>query len=322
MSREPAAATATPPARPGRAHLLLIVNPRASRLRPRELEAVGDALRATFGVSTVRTEGPGHATQLAREAADGGYDAVAVVGGDGTGSEAAAGLMGSETPMACLPAGCTNVFARSIGTLRDPVAAARRLAARPLAPRSIDLGTVNGRPFLSASGIGFSASMSAAADRAPDRKARLGQLHFTVTGLSELGSRYLRRPPRMRIEVEGRSAHAITAIIQNSHVLTYFGPREITVCEGAGYETGSLSLTLLRRAGPRDVPSVVARLVTGSASAVTAHPQAESLPDLREAVVYADDDDAPLPLEADGEYLGLHRRIAYGVAPAALRVLA
>lgn len=316
---------ARPPVAAGRRQLLLLANPRASALRAGQLEAVTRILAGGFGVTPVTTEGRGHATGLARDAAGAGYDLVAVAGGDGTASEAAAGLAGSPVALACLPTGVTNVFARSLGIPRTAVAAAERLVAAAtggrLCTRTVDLGLVNGRPFLYMSGVGFSASMTATADDAAHRKAHLGQLHFTAAALSELASRYLRNPPRMRIEAGGFTAEGVTALVQNSHVLTYFGPREIRVCEGAGLATGSLSLTSLRRARAHEMPSVVGRLVSGRPAAVTAHRQVDAFPGIRSATITALGD-AALPVEADGEFLGEHRVVEYGVAPGALRVLA
>ena len=315
---------ARPVVRPPQTHLLLLVNPRASGRPGGDLDAVRRTLAAGFGVTAVATEGRGHATELAREAASAGYDLVVVAGGDGTTNEAAGGLSGTGVAMACLPVGCTNVIARSLGTPRTPRAAAERLVAAArddrLGSHAVDLGLVNGRAFVSMSGVGFSASMTATADDAAHRKAHLGQLHFVASAFSELARRYLRDPPRMRVEADGRTAEGVTAIVQNSHVLTYFGPREVRVCEGAGLETGSVSITSLRRARPGEVASVVGRLVTGSATAVTAHPQVDAFPHVRQATITALDG-APLPVEADGEYLGEHRVVEYGVAPGALRVV-
>lgn len=300
---------------------MLLVNPCASRAHLDELAAAVRALRGEFGVTVRHTEARGHAAALAMEAALEGYELVVAAGGDGTSSEAAQGLAGSATAIACLPTGCTNVFARAIGTPRRPVDAARRLAelaSGGLPTRAIDLGTVNGRHFVCASGVGFSASMTAAGDASPERKARFGQMHFVAAGVSELARRYLRDPPRMRVTGGGRSADGVTAVVQNARALTYFGPREIHACSAAGLDTGAISLTLLRRALPRDVAPVVLRLLSRR---VSDHHQIESFPALQEATVVTLDD-RPLPLEADGEFLGEHRRIEYGVAPGALRVLA
>ena len=93
------------------------------------------------------------------------------------------------------------------------------------------------------------------------------------------------------------------------------------LCERAGLDTSALSLTLLRRARPLDVAAVVMRLLAGRTGAVSAHAQVEALAGLREATVTLVDGD-PLPVDADGEYLGEHHRIVYGVKPAALRVIA
>lgn len=308
-----------------RAQLLLVVNPRASRVRPGDAEAVAQALRAGFAVTTVATDGRGHATQIARAAAEeGSADVVAVVGGDGTASEAAAGLAGRPTPLAVLPAGCTNVLARSLGMPRRLGPAVERLAgigrSGDLRPRPVDLATVNGRPFVCTAGVGFSASMTATADAAPGAKARLGQAAFAAAAVSELAGRYLRRPPRMRVEGAGDAAEGITLMVQNSHALTYFGPREIRLCDAAALDSGALSITLLRRARPAELPGVVRRLVSRRAP-VAGHPQIVAFPHLRTATVTAVGPD-PLPLEADGEFLGEHRRIEFGVLPGALGVVA
>jgi diacylglycerol kinase family enzyme len=308
-----------------RTHLRLLVNPLASRFRESDREAVTRALRPRFAVSSALTEAAGHATELARAAAEEGYDVVAVLGGDGTVSQAAGGLVGAPTPMACLPAGVTNVFARSIGTPRDPVAAAARLAELAeqgrLDARAVDVGTANGRHFLYTAGVGFTAAMAETADRAPERKATLGQLHFAAAAFSEIGGRYLRNPPRMRVRgADGLDEEGVTVVLQNCHALTYFGPRQIRLSDAAGLQTGGLSLTLLRRSRPLDVASVIARLLSGRTNAVARHPHVAARPMLA-AVTVDSVGGEPLPLDADGEFLGSFRRVAFGVEPAALRVV-
>ena len=306
----------------GRRHVRLLVNPTVSRLRDGDVEAVTRALEPVFFVTSVHTEAGGHATELAREAAEEGCDIVAVLGGDGTVSQAASGLVGTATAMACLPAGVTNVFARAIGTPRDPVVAAERLAATadPLV-RQVDVGTVNGRHFLYTAGVGFTAAMARSAEREPDRKASLGQLHFAITGLAEIAGRYLRNPPRMRVQAQGLDAEGVTVIVQNCHALTYFGPREIRLSEAAGLDTAVLSLTALQQARPGVVANIIARLVLGHAGALARHHRVDAAPKLREALVTPLDGE-PLPVDADGEYLGEFGRVVFGVEPGALRVVA
>ncbi|MDQ3641773.1 MAG: acylglycerol kinase family protein, partial [Actinomycetota bacterium] len=81
---------------PQRRRLRLIVNPVAANVTGRSRRAVLDAL-VVHAVSVVETTEPDHATALARGAAADGVDAVVVLGGDGTVSEAANGLMEAGT---------------------------------------------------------------------------------------------------------------------------------------------------------------------------------------------------------------------------------
>jgi diacylglycerol kinase family enzyme len=323
MTAAPALSRRVPDAT--RTHVRVLVNPSASRLRERDVGAVIDALRARFTVTTARTEAAGHATALAREAADAGCGVVAVLGGDGTVSQAASGLVGSPTAMACLPAGVTNVFARSLGIPNDPVRAATHLVRLAeggrLRARAVDVGTVNGRHFLYTSGVGFTATMAEAAERAPERKARLGQLHFALAGVSEIAGRYLRDPPRMRVQSGDLDEEGVTVIVQNCRALTYFGPSQIRLSAAAGLETGGLSLTMLQSARPLDVASVILQLLSGRATRLAEHRAVAARPMLREATVTPVDGGGPLPVDADGEYLGAFEQVAFGVQPGALRVV-
>src|SRR5687768_16640898 len=103
--------------------LLLISNANARAVTPYKREVIARALSAEFDVQVVDTKAPSHATELARGAALDGLDLVVAMGGDGTVNEVANGLAGSRTPMAVLPAGGVNVFARSLGLPEDTVEA-------------------------------------------------------------------------------------------------------------------------------------------------------------------------------------------------------
>jgi diacylglycerol kinase family enzyme len=104
-------------------------------------------------VDAIDTQSRNHATNLCRDAAAEGYDVVVAFGGDGTVNEAANGLIGSDTPLTCLPGGATNVFCRMLGIPNDVVDATEHLLriADDFEPRRIDTGIVNGRHFVSSS---------------------------------------------------------------------------------------------------------------------------------------------------------------------------
>jgi diacylglycerol kinase (ATP) len=130
----------------------ILYNPTAGSFRPRKLEAIQQALRGQ-GVATrlLATQWPGHATELARTV--GGVERLAVYGGDGTLSQAAAGVLGRPLPLLFLPGGTANVMAIELELPMDPVQAA--LAGLTAQPRAVRPGRVNERLFLLMAGFGF-----------------------------------------------------------------------------------------------------------------------------------------------------------------------
>ncbi len=85
-------------------------------------------------------------------------DLVIVGGGDGTLNAAAKGLMETKLPLAILPLGTANDFARTIGIPADPTEATRQLLNYQQLP--IDLGEVNGHLYFNVASIGFSAELA------------------------------------------------------------------------------------------------------------------------------------------------------------------
>jgi len=302
--------------------LLLVVNPAASRVSARVLDTVVGALQERFEVSVMPAGAFRDLTQVCRDAAAAGREAVAVLGGDGTAGAAAAGLMGSSTALAPLPGGMTSVFCRTLGLPRDAVQAARTLTARGLrARRRVDMGTLEGRPFLFAAGIGATAELMERAERRPAAKRLLGQPAFALAGASLLAERRRPRLPAFTVEAGGRRAEGVTAIVQSSSPLTYLGPRGVDVCAGAGPTTGTICLALARRARVRDVGGVLWRLPTGSARRMLAHPQVEGFADVHTATLRALQD-GPFAVELDGSYAGRFATAEVGVSPGALLVAA
>ncbi len=87
-----------------------------------------------------------------RQAVARGAPRVLVAGGDGTVATAAAVLAGTDTALAVLPGGTLNHFARDYGIPTDPEAAVLVAATRAIG--AVDIGYVNGRPFINTSSVG------------------------------------------------------------------------------------------------------------------------------------------------------------------------
>jgi diacylglycerol kinase family enzyme len=303
--------------------MLIIVNPYATTVSDRLRHLVVYALQGRFEVDAVDTEARGHATELCREAAHEGYDVVVAFGGDGTVNEAANGLLGSPTPLCCLPGGSANVFAKMLGIPGDVVDATEHLLAMAddWRPRKVDLGVVNGRCFTFSSGLGLDASVVERVDANPKMKARLGPYFFAWVAVSTLLRRYLISPPRLRVEAgEGHGRlEGVTAIVQNGSPFTYFQNRPIEIAEGAALDSGALAGGVLRSASLPSMLSIALRAFSSRAR-VAGSRKVSPLRDLHELTVRSADE-RPLPLQVDGDYLGEVSEARYSIMPDALSVV-
>jgi YegS/Rv2252/BmrU family lipid kinase len=133
-----------------------ILNPRAGLAAARARAALE---RSTHwrGLEVRLTTAPGDARRFASEAAAAGAEIVLAIGGDGTANETAWGLLGTTAALGLVPMGSGNGLARTLGVPLRPDAALAVLAEA--VPRAMDVGMVNGRPFLNVAGAGFDAQV-------------------------------------------------------------------------------------------------------------------------------------------------------------------
>ncbi len=307
---------------PPKKRMLIIVNPYASTVSEGLRHLVVHALQGRFEVDAVDTEARGHATELCREAAHEGYDVVVAFGGDGTVNEAANGLLGSPTPLTCLPGGSANVFAKMLGIPGELVDATEHLLgmADDWRVHKVDLGVVNGRCFTFASGLGLDASVVQRVDAKPRLKARLGPWFFTWVALTTFWRRYLLRPPRLTTLLGGEEHSGVTAIVQNGSPFTYFRNRPIKIADDAVLDSGTLATSVLRRARPLDMPFIAWRAFSRHAR-LSRHRQITPLEPATELTVRSANG-KPLPLQVDGDYLGEVDEARYSIKPRALNVVA
>jgi len=101
------------------------------------------------------------ATSAALEAADVGAESLAVAGGDGTVAAVAGVAVERNLPLVVVPTGTLNHFARDLGLdLARPLAALDACASRQH-ERRVDVGRINGRPFINNVSLGLYAEMLA-----------------------------------------------------------------------------------------------------------------------------------------------------------------
>ena len=301
--------------------MLVIVNPYATTVSDRLKNLVVYALRGRYEVHAVDTEARDHATELCREAAREGYDVVVAFGGDGTVNEAANGLVGSNTPLCCLPGGRTNVYCRMLGIPTDVVDATEHLLglAHDWHPRRVDVGLVNDRHFLFSAGVGLDASVVERVDAHPRLKARVGEWYYAWTGVRTFNRHYLVRPPRLEAVFGEETVTGVTTIVQNAEPYTYFGNRPVNMGEGATLESGDLAGVVLQRASPIDVLTITWRALSQRAR-LARHRRVHPFSGIDRFRV-ASLDDRALPLQVDGDYIGEVNEAAFSIRPRGMVVV-
>jgi diacylglycerol kinase family enzyme len=302
--------------------MLVIVNPYATTVSDRLKNLVVYALRGSYHVDAIDTERREHATDLCRDAAREGYDVVVAFGGDGTVNEAANGLVGSDTPLSCLPGGRTNVYCRMLGIPTDVVDATEHLLriADDWNPRLVDLARINDRYFTFSAGVGLDASVVERVDAHPRLKARVGEWYYTAVAVSVFNRRYLVRPPRLEASIGDELITGVTAIVQNAAPYTYFGNRPVDLGDGATLDSGDLSGVILRRASPVDIPTVLWRALSTRAR-LSGHRRVHGFSGLHSLRVRSTDG-RRLPLQVDGDYIGEADEAVFTVHPKGLLVVA
>lgn len=162
----------------------LIVNPSSGRDRgPDYLPEINEALRKRFGtMEIVMTIGGRDGEEAAAQAARDGCDRVFVAGGDGTLNEVVNGLLAASAldriPIGLLPLGTGNDFARMLHLSEEPDEALTALALEQTV--AADVGMLNGRAFINASGGGFISEVTEAVD--DGLKSIAGRLAFLIGG--------------------------------------------------------------------------------------------------------------------------------------------
>lgn len=147
--------------------------------------------------------------ELERAARDPASDALLAGGGDGTISAAAAACFRHGKPLAVLPAGTMNLFARSLKVPLNLEQALRALAEGAVA--RVDIATANGRPFVHQYSVGMHSRLVRIRNGLP-YKNRVGKILASVRAATATMSRPLVFDAEIRTPsgIEHRRATAIS----------------------------------------------------------------------------------------------------------------
>jgi len=249
------------------------------------------------------TERPGHATELARGAVDGGYQRIIALGGDGTIHETVNGMAGTNVILGVIPAGTGNDFAKSLDLPRSPLAALAAIDSGRV--RRIDLARANDRYYVNVGGVGFDAEVAGEANRIP--KYIQGAFAYLVAILRIL-PRY--DPVPLRIELDGQRLEERCLLVAAGNG-RYTGGG-LKICPGAAPDDGLLDVIVGGNFGKMETLAVLPRVFSGTH---VTHPKVTSYQASRVTINSA----IPLLVYADGEILG-QTPVTFEVIPGALLV--
>ena len=246
------------------------------------------------------TEAPGHATELAREAAQKGYEQIVSVGGDGTIHEVVNGLYASgnikDVLMGIISTGTGGDYARTIG-LRRPYQEICRCLVNPQ-KLTVDLGVMqymsNGREvhrlFANFAGMGFDAEI---VRRTTQQFKSLGSAASYLLGLFTTLVSYKNRAVSLVIDGEVVNRDVCTVIMNNGK----YGGGGMLTAPDADLTDGYLDVLII---GNLSKPDLLWSLPSIYKGTHLAHPKVE-LRKAREIEVRTEES---LFLQADGELLG------------------
>jgi diacylglycerol kinase family enzyme len=303
--------------------LLLIVNATASSVTARTRVVIQKALGADHDLEVEETSRRGHAARLARGAAKDGVDVVAVLGGDGTLNEAADGLVGTETALAPLPGGSTNVYARTIGVARDPIDATAQLLGSldRHSFRRIGLGRVGDRYFLFHCGVGFDAAVVEQVERRAAFKRYAAHPLFVVASFDTWLRTYDHTHGRFDVRIQGDGGEEVVeggtlVIVSKTSPYTFLGSRPLVVAPAATLDS-PLSLTIVRARHAAGMLSLAGAALS-SPRLLHRHPAVVQRDAVRSASIVGPE---PFPYQVDGDYLGDVTRLDLAYAPDALTLV-
>ncbi|MFC1483920.1 diacylglycerol/lipid kinase family protein [Candidatus Neomarinimicrobiota bacterium] len=288
--------------------VLIIANPAASRGGAvKALEKIrkltkehADCCSFDFMV----TENPEHATELTR-AHSHNYDLVAAFGGDGTINEVVQGLVGGDTPLAVLPFGTGNDFARSAGiplNLEDAMELVCQGTSSPC-----DLGYVNGKYFINAVGIGFDGRANWEAEQIRWLRGPL------VILLAIFRTMWNWKAVHMDLKVDSQTLSHPSYLVAIGNG-PYIGAG-LQLTPDARVDNGKLHVCHVKDISPFKIIANFGRLKSGTIDRLK---EVTHLAGSNISVV----SEAPMPVHVDGEVLGLDvYSLDIRVLPAAIQVV-
>lgn len=244
-------------------------------------ESCADALREQLPDAEVLEVGDGLDLPTALKQAGADAQVLGIAGGDGSVNAAAAVAYGAGKPLLVIPAGTLNHLARDLGlTGADDAIAAFRQGHTV----AVDLGAIDGYPFLNTASVGGYTDLVDAREKLEDR---IGKWPALIVALV----RVLRRGEPVRLEIDGRERSVWMIFVGNCR----YHPAGFAPSWRERLDDGQLDVRIVDAGHPAARGRLLLAVVTGRLGRCRAY-QAFTTKELRIKAL-----DGPLRLARDGE---------------------
>jgi YegS/Rv2252/BmrU family lipid kinase len=254
------------------------------------------------------TTGEENVADVVRDAVRRGVGLVMAVGGDGTIAEVAAGLVGTDVPLAVIPVGTGNFFATAVGLPLSPRSALEQLRDSTRTT-TVDLIKVGERYFHGNVGVGLTSRVME--DIEAEAKRRVGILAYLWVALKKLLGH---QPYRFMLEIDGqRRRYGASELLLINHS-SVGGLPGIKLGRDVRMDDGRMDLYIARARNILDYLIAVVSLISGrerQARHLSYHPVRDHL---------WIETEEPAPVQADGEFIGT-TPVRVEMVPAALNVV-
>ncbi len=238
----------------------------------------------------------------------GEFDLIVCCGGDGTLNLVAGTIFENniDTLLGYIPGGTTNDFANTRHIDTVTTGAAEQIVSGVV--RDVDLGLLNGKPFIYVAAFGMFSDLSYLTSR--ELKQNMGYAAYLMGGIKSMAKS---KPFSLRVEHDGEVIEGdfIYGMVSNSKRI---GGLEMPIMKNILFDDGEMEITLIRHAkNPIDTQKLINCLVTQIADDNMVYMFKSS------KVNISCSDDVQWTL--DGEYGGAYRDMNIEVKGAAIKMV-
>ena len=222
--------------------MLFIINSVSGKLALEDslMNVVDIFAKADYDITIHMTKGEGDVEAMLKDCGD-DYDLIVCCGGDGT-LNCVAGTVYNEdidVRIGYIPGGTTNDFAATHKIDTVTTVAASQIANG--IEREVDLGVLNGKPFIYVAAFGVFSDVSYQTDR--EMKKVMGHMAYVLEGIRSL-TKAKAYPLVVEHDGETIEGEFIYGMISNSRRVGGF---ELPILKNILYDDGEMEVTLVRK---------------------------------------------------------------------------